>query len=75
MAAVKRITADWKGKIRFKIDDREHLSPGFKFNEWEVKGVPVRIEVCPKDVDKGTAALARRDIPGKEGKSFVPKTD
>ena len=73
MAAVKRITADWKGKIRFKIDEREHLSPGFKFNEWEVKGVPVRIEVGPKDVEKGSVAIARRDIPGKEGKSFVPQ--
>jgi prolyl-tRNA synthetase len=71
MEAVKRITSDWKGKLRFKIDEREHLSPGFKFNEWEVKGVPVRIEVGPKDVDKGTVALARRDIPGRDGKSFV----
>lgn len=73
MEAVARITAEWKGKIRFKIDTRDHLSPGFKFNEWEVKGVPVRIEVGPKDVEKGSVAMARRDVPGREGKSFVPQ--
>jgi prolyl-tRNA synthetase len=69
--AVDRLTADWKGRIRFKVDDREQLTPGFKFNEWEVKGVPVRIEVGPKDVEKGSVAIARRDIPGKAGKSFI----
>jgi prolyl-tRNA synthetase len=73
MDAVKRITTGWKGTIRFKIDEREHLTAGFKFNEWEVKGVPVRIEVGPKDVEKGSVALARRDIPGRDGKSFVPQ--
>ncbi|MBV9788830.1 MAG: proline--tRNA ligase [Chloroflexi bacterium] len=71
MEAVDRITADWKGRFRFKIDDRDNLSPGFKFNEWEVKGVPVRIEVGPKDVQKGTVAISRRDRPGREGKAFV----
>ncbi|NJN19534.1 MAG: proline--tRNA ligase [Oscillochloris sp.] len=71
MPVVERISADWKGKLRFKIDDRDNLSPGYKFNEWEMKGVPLRIEVGPKDVDKGSVALARRDIPGREGKSFV----
>lgn len=69
--AVTRITADWRGRFRFKIDDRDNLSPGFKFNEWEVKGVPVRIEVGPKDVQKGTVAVSRRDRPGREGKAFV----
>lgn len=73
MEAVKRITAGWKGQIRFKIDERENLTAGFKFNEWEVKGVPVRIEVGPKDVEKGSVAMARRDIPGRDGKSFVPQ--
>jgi prolyl-tRNA synthetase len=73
MAAVGQITADWKGRLRFKIDDRDHLTPGFKFNEWELKGVPLRVEVGPKDVEKGSVAVARRDIPGKAGKSFVPQ--
>jgi prolyl-tRNA synthetase len=71
LEAVERITAPWKGTLRYKVDDRDNLQPGFKYNEWELKGVPVRVEVGPKDVAKGTVALARRDIPGKEGKQFV----
>lgn len=71
--AVARITAGWKGRLLFKIDDRENLTPGFKYSEWEVKGIPVRVEVGPKDVQKGTVAVARRDRPGREGKSFVPQ--
>jgi prolyl-tRNA synthetase len=73
MEAVARVTADWKGKLRFKIDDRDNLTPGFKYNEWELKGVPLRVELGPKDVDKGSVAVARRDVPGKEGKRFVPQ--
>ncbi|WP_298818961.1 proline--tRNA ligase [Chloroflexus sp.] len=73
MAAVTRMTAEWKGRLRFKVDDRDNYSPGYKFNEWELKGVPVRIEIGPKDVAKETVALARRDLPGKTGKSFVPQ--
>jgi len=60
--------------IRTKIDEREGMTPGFKFNDWELRGVPLRIEIGPKDVAKGTVVLARRDKPGKEGKSFVPQT-
>ena len=59
--------------IRVKMDEREGFSPGFKFNDWEMRGVPLRIELGPKDVAKGSAVLARRDRPGKEGKSFVPQ--
>ena len=73
MAAVQTITRQWKGRLRFKIDDRENLTPGFKYNEWELKGIPVRVEVGPKDVEKGSVAVARRDVPGKAGKSFVPQ--
>src|SRR5574341_576718 len=61
--------------IRLHIDDRSELTPGFKYNDWEMRGVPLRMEVGPKDVQNGTVALARRDIPGKEGKSFVPQGD
>lgn len=71
MEAIARLTSDWNGKFRWKLDDRDNYQAGFKFNEWEVKGVPVRIEVGPKDVQKGTVAMARRDRPGKEGKAFV----
>ncbi|HSN94342.1 MAG TPA: proline--tRNA ligase [Anaerolineaceae bacterium] len=58
--------------VRIKVDDRQGVTPGFKFNDWELKGVPLRIEIGPKDVQNNTLALARRDIPGKEGKSFLP---
>lgn len=53
------------------MDDRTEVTPGFKFNEWELRGVPLRLEIGPKDVANHTVALARRDIPGREGKSFV----
>lgn len=73
MEATERLTGDWKGKIRFKIDDRDNLTPGYKYNEWELKGVPIRVEIGPRDVKKESVAVARRDIPGKEGKQFVPQ--
>lgn len=47
--------------VRVKLDDRDTVSPGFKFNEWELKGVPVRIEIGPKDIEKGSIVYARRD--------------
>ena len=59
--------------IRVKMDEREGMSPGFKFNDWEMRGVPLRLELGPKDVAKGSVVLARRDRPGREGKSFVPQ--
>ena len=59
--------------IRVRTDEREGSSPGFKFNDWEMRGVPLRIEIGPKDIAKGTVVLARRDKPGKEGKSFIPQ--
>jgi prolyl-tRNA synthetase len=60
-----------KANIRVKVDEREGQSPGFKFNDWEMRGVPLRMEIGPKDVAKGSVVLARRDRPGKEGKAFV----
>jgi prolyl-tRNA synthetase len=57
--------------VRVKMDEREGVSPGFKFNDWEMRGVPLRLELGPKDVAKSSVVLARRDRPGKEGKSFV----
>ena len=59
--------------IRVRMDEREGTSPGFKFNDWEMRGVPLRIEIGPKDVAKGSVVLARRDRPGREGKSFHPQ--
>src|SRR6185295_8056707 len=72
MEVADRIFMELKAAgIRLKMDDRDNVSSGFKFNDWEMRGVPVRIEIGPKDVEKGSVALVRRDRPGKEGKSFV----
>lgn len=62
-------------KFRIKVDDRTEVTPGFKFNDWEMRGVPLRLEVGPKDVEKGSVMAARRDIPGREGKSFLSQDD
>jgi prolyl-tRNA synthetase len=59
--------------IRVQMDQREGLTPGFKFNDWEMRGVPVRVEIGPKDVEKNSVAVARRDVPGKAGKQFIPR--
>ncbi|MDO8642637.1 MAG: proline--tRNA ligase [Candidatus Woesearchaeota archaeon] len=48
------------------LDDRDECSAGWKFNEWELKGIPLRIEVGPKDIDKQQAVLVRRDTGKKE---------
>ena len=71
LEAAAKLTAQWKGKIRFKVDDRDYVSPGFKYNEWETRGVPIRVELGPRDIEKNTVAVARRDMPGKAGKVFV----
>ena len=55
-----------KKDIRFQWDDRLKISPGFKFNEWEMKGVPVRVEVGPRDMDGKTLFCARRDTGEKQ---------
>ena len=44
-----------------EIDDRENYTPGYKFNEWEVKGVPIRLEIGPRDITKKEVILSRRD--------------
>ncbi|KAL0358936.1 UNVERIFIED_CONTAM: Proline--tRNA ligase, chloroplastic/mitochondrial [Sesamum angustifolium] len=56
--------------IKVKIDDSEQRTPGWKFNFWEMKGVPLRIEIGPRDVSNGSVVISRRDIPGKQGKVF-----
>ena len=72
MEAVNRINQELiDAGVRVKVDDRENLSPGFKFNDWELRGVPTRIEIGPRDVQKNSVALARRDVPGRDGKQFV----
>ena len=47
--------------VTFKIDDRTYVTPGWKFNEWELKGIPLRIEVGPRDVKENQLVMVRRD--------------
>ena len=58
---VGRMTAELGDGVRVKVDDRDTVRPGFKFNEWELRGAPLRIEVGPKDLDTGQVMTARRD--------------
>ena len=55
-----------KNKFRMKLDLRDNYSTGFKFNDWEMRGVPVRIEIGPKDIENGVAVIVRRDTLEKE---------
>lgn len=62
METVDRVFDELKAAgIRVEVDDRPNYSPGWKFNEWEMKGVPVRLEIGPKDIEKGQATVCRRD--------------
>ena len=49
-----------KINLRVHLDDREQLTPGFKFNDWEMKGIPIRIEIGPKDIAKNQLVLVKR---------------
>jgi len=55
--------------VRYEFDDRETYTPGWKFNEWEQKGVPLRIEIGPRDVERKQVVLVRRD---RGEKSITP---
>jgi prolyl-tRNA synthetase len=74
--AARKLNAELvKANIRVKLDEREGQSAGWKFNDWEMRGVPMRVELGPKDVAKQAAVLARRDKPGREGKGSAPLAD
>lgn len=59
-----------KVKIRVRLDSRDEWTPGYKFNDWEMKGVPLRIEIGPKDIAKGKVVLVRRDNQKKTDLEF-----
>lgn len=71
--------------LTVKLDDRDTLQPGAKFYEWEMKGVPIRIEIGPKDLEKGVLCIVRRFVTEVKGetpeeqrkrkKSFVPRAE
>ena len=65
---VTRIQSMLKGKVRVKVDSSEN-TPGWKFNEWEMRGVPVRLEIGPRDVQNNSVMLVRRDNRAKESVS------
>src|SRR5512136_3206704 len=75
MEAADRVFKDLKtAGIRLKMDDREEVTAGFKFNDWEMRGVPLRVEIGPRDVEKGSVVVARRDITGRGNKSPVAQS-
>jgi prolyl-tRNA synthetase len=60
---------------RLNIDDREEVTPGFKFNEWELKGVPIRIEIGPRDIENNKVILSRRDIDNSKEEVSMDKLE
>jgi prolyl-tRNA synthetase len=72
LEATERVRAQLAASFRVKVDAREEVTPGFKFNDWEMRGVPLRIEIGPKDVASESVVVARRDVPGRAGKQVVP---
>ena len=73
MEAASRIATDLGSiGIRVELDSREGMSPGFKFNHWEVRGVPLRLEIGPRDLDEGHVMVSPRNRPGRDGKFTLP---
>jgi prolyl-tRNA synthetase len=70
--AVRALEEELKSDLRVNLDDREEYSPGWKYNEWEMRGIPVRIEVGPRDLDQDQVVMVRRDTGEKE---FVSRKD
>jgi len=67
LPAARNIADDLKKKgVRVKLDEREEFTPGWKFSEWEMRGVPLRIEIGPKDIEKKQVVAVRRDTGEKE---------
>ncbi len=73
--AVERTRGALGNEIRVRVDDRDAYSPGWKFNEWEMRGVPLRVEIGPRDVEQGRVVLARRDLEGPARKRTIPLAD
>ena len=64
-----------KSKIRVQVDNREQLTPGFKFNDWEMKGIPLRIEIGPKDLEKNQVTFAIRHNRQKDEQDIAGLVD
>ena len=70
LESVDNVKKSFDEDTRVYVDDRDNLSPGFKFNEWELKGVPLRIEIGPRDIENNSVVVSRRD--GEKEKISVP---
>jgi prolyl-tRNA synthetase len=67
LPSAKKIEADLSALgLRVKLDDREEFTPGWKFSDWEMRGVPLRLEIGPRDVKNSQVVAVRRDIRSKE---------
>ena len=67
LEAIGKFRGELKSRnIRYLVDDNEQTSPGWKFNQWEMKGVPLRVEIGPRDLEKNQIVLVRRDIKGRK---------
>jgi prolyl-tRNA synthetase len=74
MAFSRQVEAQLKAAgIRVHLDARDGLTPGFRFNDWEMRGVPVRVEIGPRDVKNNAVVLARRDINRDQEQEGGPK--
>ncbi len=65
LEATNKLKEKLSKKFRMELDDRDNYSVGYKFNDWEMRGVPVRIEMGPRDIENGEAVLVRRDTSEK----------
>ena len=72
LEAAEKLSRRLQGRVRIKLDDREGFSPGWKYNDWEMRGVPLRLELGPRDIANEQVMVARRDVPGREGKTILP---
>jgi prolyl-tRNA synthetase len=69
LGRARALTQEWD-PFFYKIDDRDQYKPGYKFNEWEVRGVPIRIEIGPRDCQNNQVVLVRRDTGEKAAVSM-----
>ena len=63
---IEEMTIKWDGRFAFKVDDREGYRPGWKYNEWEQRGVPIRIDIGPRDIENDQVMIMRRDTSEKQ---------
>jgi len=75
LSVAREIRDRLAGRVRVELDEREGISAGWKFNDWEMRGVPLRLEVGPRDIANQQVMTARRDNPGHAGKAPLPMAD